>query len=284
MNINEAKQQVISACHELVGKGLVARTWGNVSCRIDDTHMALTPSGVSYERLNNDNIVVIDIDTLQYEGSVKPSSEKRIHAAVYRHFPEAGFVVHTHQTYATMVSVAGYKELTQRRKDAKSFDVALASYGLPGTKKLSSAVEDALGRGRDILMERHGVLTWGATQDEAIERALRLEELCRGFVDEVVSTGSTTGKQSVVELVETTKPVFIPAMLDDFAQIAGFRMQPGVLPPAKVPGDEEAIRILAEKNTLAYKYAACFGKVKGLPFIDVALMRFVYLKKYSKRY
>ena len=86
MEILKAKQDVIDAGKKLVEYGLIARTWGNVSCRISETQFVITPSGKPYDGLTPDDIVVVNIDDYSYEGDIKPSSEKGIHAAVsYTH-------------------------------------------------------------------------------------------------------------------------------------------------------------------------------------------------------
>ena len=85
----------------------VARTWGNVSARISDTQFVITPSGRAYETLTPEEVVVVNIEDCSYEGDIKPSSEKGVHAAAYRHHPTVDFVIHTHQKAATIVSITG---------------------------------------------------------------------------------------------------------------------------------------------------------------------------------
>ena len=80
----EARRIIVQAGHRLVKKGLTARTWGNISARISDTHFAITPSGRAYETLQPEDIVVVKIEDCSWEGDQKPSSEKGIHADVYR--------------------------------------------------------------------------------------------------------------------------------------------------------------------------------------------------------
>ena len=81
MEIMQAKELVIKAGKELVASGLIARTWGNISCRISDTQFVITPSGRAYETLTPEEIVLVNIEDLEYDGEIKPSSEKGIHAA-----------------------------------------------------------------------------------------------------------------------------------------------------------------------------------------------------------
>ncbi|MEL7657975.1 MAG: class II aldolase/adducin family protein, partial [Bacillota bacterium] len=100
----EAKNLVIKAGLELMNSGLIARTWGNVSCRIDETTFAITPSGREYQTLTPDDIVEVKIEDLSHTGNIKPSSEKGIHAAVYQIHPEMNFVIHTHQENASAMS------------------------------------------------------------------------------------------------------------------------------------------------------------------------------------
>ena len=93
----QAKELVVRAGKQLVESGLIARTWGNVSCRVSDTQFVITPSGRAYETLTPEEIVLVNIADLSYDGDVKPSSEKGIHASAYQLRPEVNFVIHTHQ-------------------------------------------------------------------------------------------------------------------------------------------------------------------------------------------
>ena len=105
--LQEARELVIRAGLELSESGLIARTWGNISARISDTQFVITPSGRAYEDLTPDQIVITNIEDCSYEGSVKPSSEKWIHADAYKLRPEVNFVIHTHQNYASALSILG---------------------------------------------------------------------------------------------------------------------------------------------------------------------------------
>ena len=115
--IEEAKKLVIEAGKKLIETGLIARTWGNVSARISDTQFVITPSGRAYETLTPDELVVVNIEDCSYDGDIKPSSEKGVHAAAYRHHPTVDFVIHTHQKYATIVSITGMEISAQKGRD-----------------------------------------------------------------------------------------------------------------------------------------------------------------------
>ncbi|MDR1410217.1 MAG: class II aldolase/adducin family protein [Oscillospiraceae bacterium] len=186
MDLLEAKQAVIAAGHRLKESGLIARTWGNISARVDDKRFVITPSGMAYERLTPDDIVLADIETLGYEGSVKPSSEKGIHAAVYKKRPGASFVIHTHQVDASMVCSlqAGLMDIAPDFRSRFGSCVPLAAYGLPGTGKLRRGVEKAIDEteGQAVLMAHHGALVWGHDADDAFQTAAELEKLALNAV------------------------------------------------------------------------------------------------------
>ena len=107
IDINEAKRKVIESGLRLQATGLIARTWGNISCRIDPDSFVITPSGKGYEGLSEEDIVKIRLSDESFEGDVKPSSERGVHAALYKLHPNINFIIHTHQLYATAVGVAG---------------------------------------------------------------------------------------------------------------------------------------------------------------------------------
>ena len=188
MELLTAKNLVIEAGKQLVATGLIARTWGNVSCRIDDTSFVITPSGKAYDSLTPDDIVLVRMDDLSYEGDVKPSSEKGIHAQCYLLRPGCNFVIHTHQVYASVVSVLGYdiNDLPEESKAVIGDHVPLASYGLPGTGKLRKGVVNALRRSdsKTVIMKHHGAVCLGADYEEAFKIAAELEKVCAHHVYE----------------------------------------------------------------------------------------------------
>ena len=186
MDILEAKLAVIAAGKRLVETGLIARTWGNVSARVDESSFVITPSGKAYENLEPGDIVQVNIKDLKYEGDVKPSSEKGIHAQAYLLRPEAGFVIHTHQHNASIAAVMGKPiETAKWWTDIVGETVPVADYGLPGTGKLKKGVTKALRDypdSRAFLMAHHGALCLGADAGEAFRVADALEQVCLAFL------------------------------------------------------------------------------------------------------
>lgn len=253
--INRAKDLVIKAGLELSKAGLVARTWGNISARISDTQFVITPSGRGYDSLTRDDIVVVNIEDCSYEGEIKPSGEKGVHAAAYELREEVQFVIHTHQNYASALSVIG-KDLeieNSEYKDLLGGILPCADYGMYATGKLIRAVKDKLETYPEcpaFLMNYHGAICVGADYDEAFSVAYALEKashklykkLCGKQIlpekreEEVQYHTSVEVKRELmampgVECVVYTKAPYTLAMsqigetmypyLDDFAQIAG---------------------------------------------------------------
>lgn len=265
MDINQAKDTVIRAGKELVNRGLIARTWGNVSQRIDDHTMVITPSGRDYLSLTRDDIVLVNIDTLEYDGDIKPSSEKGVHASCYK-YKNVNFVIHTHQLYASVVSACGIGGFQCDRIYPKlGTSVLCAAYGLPGTHKLNQNVIEALKQTDSgaIIMKNHGAVCFGKDFEATFEIANELEEACRVYTenaylvksgekkfDETKMADFFLSKQGIkptslkiephniafkaehtvlVKTVETAALSCLPhplkPLVDDFAQIVGVKMK-----------------------------------------------------------
>lgn len=183
MDIMQAKLDVVKAGILLCEKGLIQRTWGNVSCRIDENSFAITPSGRDYLSLTPDDIVIVNISDLSYDGDIKPSSEKGVHAACYRLRENCNFVIHTHQTMASVAGLKGY-DINHLEGESAAIigkHVPLASYGLPGTKTLREGVTAAISRSssKAILMKHHGAVCMGTDLENAFLVATELEKVCK---------------------------------------------------------------------------------------------------------
>ena len=253
-NEKEAREILVKAGLELVRTGLIARTWGNISARISDEEFIITPSGIPYERLTADMMVKVKISDLSYEGDIKPSSEKGIHARAYLHRSDVNFIIHTHQTYATALSVT-YIDMDIEDAEMKSVlgdKLVTSKYGMPSTKKLMRNVEDAIVKNPDansILLMNHGTLCMGHDYDSAFAIASALEELAEKMVNRKlkpesrendVDSASLTIKETAISVAaENVKDRFISFdedrsvsvlssiidnnvhLLDDYVQIAG---------------------------------------------------------------
>ena len=248
MEIMQAKELVIKAGKELIASGLIARTWGNISCRISDTQFVITPSGRAYETLTPEEIVLVNIEDLEYEGDIKPSSEKGIHAACYKLRPEIGFVIHTHQVNASIVSALGMDINHVEGENAEIIgdNIPIASYGLPGTKKLRKGVIEAITRSdaKAAVMAHHGAVCMGVDYDDAFNVAKRLEDVCEQFVLDryTALTGVVTDKLTAINDYVVDRFVKKPSSAPEFEPCKSERDGP-VFNISVIDGDGTITRI-----------------------------------------
>ncbi|MDO4509704.1 MAG: class II aldolase/adducin family protein [Lachnospiraceae bacterium] len=184
----DKRREIIDTGIGLLEEKLVARTWGNISARIDADNYLITPSGLDYTSMREEDIVSVNIKTGEYTGINRPSGEKGVHSAAYEVFDDVNFVVHTHQTYATAVSLAGLNSFDITEEEIEKLGgIALAEYGLPGTKEITNACKSALLTGaHTVLMIHHGVLVLGKDKEEAMKRVKLLESICERNVKRVI--------------------------------------------------------------------------------------------------
>ena len=155
------RQSMVDTCIALVEQNLVQGTWGNMSVRLDERYMLATPSGMDYDTLTPYDIVRVDMRTLEYEGGLKPTSEKGFHACIYLEHADVNCVIHAHSPYASVYAAAH----APLKGDA--FEARVAGYGLPGTKTLKRNVCAAIKDNRACIMENHGLLVCGPSIEYA---------------------------------------------------------------------------------------------------------------------
>lgn len=171
-NPEAVRQQLIELGHQLLDDGLVVRTWGNFSMRLSHSSFIITPSGRRYETMTPQDLTVMTEP--DWDGPFKPSSEHPMHAATYELFDRAHVVIHTHQPYASALSLAS-DDIVLDPADAQVLGqdtLPIAPYGLPSTGKLHRHVHSTLEQtgARVILLKAHGALIWA--EDAATARRL----------------------------------------------------------------------------------------------------------------
>lgn len=193
--LEELKQRVYEVNMDLPRYKLVTLTWGNVSGFDKDRGLfVIKPSGVAYEKLAWQDMVVVDLDGRKVEGDLNPSSDTPTHAELYRRFEGIGGIVHTHSSWATSWAQAG--------RDIPCYGTTHADYfygSIPCVRNLSNAeIEEAYekftgvliadcfaGRKKDhmsvpaVLCKNHGVFSWGKDAVEAVHNAVVVEEVAK---------------------------------------------------------------------------------------------------------
>jgi L-ribulose-5-phosphate 4-epimerase len=191
--MKELKDNVCKANLDLVKHGLVIFTWGNVSA-IDREKglVVIKPSGVSYETMKADDMVVVDLEGNRMEGNLKPSSDTPTHLALYKAFPEIGGIVHTHSTYATSWAQAGRDIPCIGTTHADYFSSAIPCTRTMTQQEIEGEYEKETGHviaerfaGLNplhipgVLVKNHGPFTWGKDAGEAVHHAVVMEQVAR---------------------------------------------------------------------------------------------------------
>ncbi len=178
-------REIVSDLHaELPRNGLVAWTSGNVSARVPGADlMVIKPSGIGYDDLTPESMVVCDLDGNPVSDGFTPSSDTATHAYVYRHMPEVGGVVHTHSTYATAWAALGEPIPCVITAMADEFggQIPVGPFALIGSDEIGRGVVATLSGHRSpaVLMRSHGVFTIGPAVRDAVKAAIMCEDVAR---------------------------------------------------------------------------------------------------------
>jgi L-ribulose-5-phosphate 4-epimerase len=191
--LENLKKSVFEANLDLVRHGLVILTWGNVSAIDRDTNLVvIKPSGVSYDTMTVEDMVVVDLDGNVVEGNLRPSSDTPTHLALYRAFEGIGAVVHTHSTYATAWAQACRAIPSLGTTHADTFHHDVPCTDEMTKEQIERAYEAETGvviadafrtinpmHTPAVLVAHHGPFTWGENAGKAVENAVILEEVAR---------------------------------------------------------------------------------------------------------
>ena len=210
--LESLKKRVFEQNIALVKHGLVVLTWGNVSARdLESGLVVIKPSGVPYDTMTPEDMVVVDIDGNKVEGDLNPSSDLPTHLYLYKQYPTLGGIVHTHSTYATAFAQSGREITPYGTTHADAF------YGaVPCSRELSDeeiAEEYEWNTGKviaetvtdvdaipAILVKNHGVFTWGSTPEKAVENAVTLEEVAKmATITESLNRATPRIKQTLLD-------------------------------------------------------------------------------------
>lgn len=180
--LEELRDQVHRLHLELPRNGLVAWTSGNVSARDPATGLVvIKPSGVRYDDLRPELLVIVDPTGQRVEGELAPSSDTLAHLVVYREMPEVHGVVHTHSTFATAFAAVGRPIPAYLTAIADEFGgpIPCAGYARVGGEEIGRAVVDGIGGSPAILLRNHGVFAVGPTAEAAVKAAVMVEDAAR---------------------------------------------------------------------------------------------------------
>lgn len=244
----EGRALVLKAGLELVREGLIARTWGNISARISKDQFVITPSGRSYDTLKPEDIVVVSIADMSYEGRIRPSSEKGVHTAIYREREDVNFIIHTHQAYASALSILDQDVEAKER-------IPVSLYGRNGSEEIMENMKNCVASHpgcHAALMQHHGAVCFDDSMEKTFERCRRLEAISKDWYEKTcgkdlpelffgITAENPAGDFSFLEKQKIRIPGIscaalcdtpyvrlaaehlsvLPAYIDDFAQMTG---------------------------------------------------------------
>ena len=210
--LESLKKRVFEQNIALVKHGLVVLTWGNVSAKDSETGLVvIKPSGVPYDTMRAEDMVVVDLDGNKVEGDMNPSSDLPTHLYLYKEYPTLGGIVHTHSTYATAFAQSGRDITPYGTTHADAFygavpcsrelsdDEIASEYEWNTGKVIAETVTDAEAIPA-ILVKNHGVFTWAKTPEKAVENAVTLEEVAKmAQLTESLNRSATRIKQTLLD-------------------------------------------------------------------------------------
>jgi len=187
------RQTVADTGRDMLEQELTKGTGGNVSSRVGDDYVAISPSGVPYEEITADDVPIVDLEATHLAGEYEPSAESAMHTMVYQKRDDVGGVVHTHSPYAsTFASLSEPVEPSHYLIAFIGDKIPVAPYETYGTPELGAAAVDTLGNEYNAcLLENHGVLAVGETLPAAFETALMVE-YCSRIHYQALSIGEPT--------------------------------------------------------------------------------------------
>jgi L-ribulose-5-phosphate 4-epimerase len=179
----EDLRELISELHQELPKNeLVRWTGGNVSARdLSTGYVVIKPSGVRYEVLQPEHMVVVDLQGNIIEGNLKPSSDTASHLYIYRSRPDVGGIVHTHSPYATAFAAVGQSIPVVLTAMADEFGgpIPLGGFALIGNEDIGKVVVESIGTSRAVLLKNHGVFTVGEDAEAAVKAAVMVEDVAK---------------------------------------------------------------------------------------------------------
>ncbi|MFZ2445038.1 MAG: class II aldolase/adducin family protein [Syntrophobacteraceae bacterium] len=175
------RSQIVTVCRKLDRRELIAATDGNVSCRVGEDCILITPGGVSKGDIAPEDLIRTDLDGNVVEGARKPSSEIGMHLHVYRKRPDVGGIVHAHPPLATAFTLAGFPFNSKVLPEVwlTIGQVPTAPYATPSTDEVARSIAPHVEAHRAILLERHGAVTFGKNVMEAYARMEKLEHAAK---------------------------------------------------------------------------------------------------------
>ncbi|RLF28567.1 MAG: class II aldolase/adducin family protein [Thermoplasmata archaeon] len=185
MEFEDIRREIVDIGKKLVERRLTYGTCGNISCRAPDgRRMLITPSGIPYEMIKPEDILILNFHGEIEKGDLRPSVETPFHLAIYRRRGDVNAVIHIHSQYTLAVSAVSdfVPVFLDEIFSHIGGDLQVSRYALPGSAELAKNVIEALGDRNAALLSNHGAVCCGRNLKEAFEIAEIVEEICKIFI------------------------------------------------------------------------------------------------------
>lgn len=202
--VEKAKEELVNVAHTLYTEGLVFGSWGNLSLRASENQVVITPSGISYEKLQFVDMVVVNMSGEIEGGKWKPSIEMPLHLSLYRAREDIKAIIHTHSNYVTAFAVAREEipVVVEEMAQVVGRSIKVAEYALPGTQELADNATAVLGEeGNAVLLANHGLVTVGPDLSTALLRCRIIERSAFIYVTaKILGTPYTLTEKDILQL------------------------------------------------------------------------------------
>lgn len=192
----ELRQEIIDTCLWLREQGLIFGTWGNISVRLDDGNILITPSKIEYEKMKPEDLVVLALDGTQVSGTKLPTSERGIHRQVMSKREDVGAIIHMHSTYAMAAAARneGVPVISEEMCQLLGGPIPLSSEFVPSDmhERLGTVVAESVTDSNAILIRNHGPVCFGSDLKEAKLCCLLVEKSCEMYLHLLAAGGIQT--------------------------------------------------------------------------------------------
>ncbi len=184
MTLKKEREKLVRIAKKIYQKGLVTEISGNLSLRVSENQLLITPSGKSYEKLSASNILLLDMDGNIIEGNKKPSTETRLHIEIYKARKDINAIIHAHSTHACVLAALEMPlpVIIDEQKEVFGEEVRVAKYAPAGSTSLAFEAIKALGNGKAVILSKHGTVSVGKDLKEAYIVCELLERLSHIYI------------------------------------------------------------------------------------------------------
>lgn len=184
MKFKKERKELISFAKKIYKKGLVSGVSGNLSLRVDEKAFLITPASKSYEKLQIEDLVLLDMEGNIIEGQKEPSSEKKLHIEIYKNREDVGAIIHTHSVFTCVLAALemSLPMILEEQQEILGGEIKVAKYAPAGSETLAKEAIKAIGTNKAVILAKHGLVSVGENMDEAYLVCNLIERLSKIYL------------------------------------------------------------------------------------------------------